>query len=81
MKEHPPCRVCLKYPLCIGKRLIKCHDLIEWLMEHKHNRKALSLRIRFFEEWCDKDISIITPKALRLEFKREKDHHSCMIAT
>jgi hypothetical protein len=81
MKEHPPCKECLKYPMCVGEWFIECHDLIKWLMEPIEDKNALGLRLRSFEEWTDKDISIITPKALCLEFKRAKDNHSCIIAT
>ena len=77
-----PCEECLKYPICASKDHIECDDLIEWLMEYyKVNTEVFVERINSYEKYVDKELSVITPHALCLDFKKEKDHHSCMIAT
>jgi len=77
-----PCKECLKHPICIRREEIDCHDLITWIMEyHKKDHEKFVKRLISYEALVNKEVSVVVEESLILQFKKGKDHHSCMIAT
>ena len=77
-----PCLTCLKYPICANKNELDCVDLIEWLMVFQTSSEDFRNRLGGFEAYWNKEVSIISSNqgSIYLYFKKEKDHHSCLIA-
>jgi hypothetical protein len=78
-----PCKLCLKFPICVSKPSILCKDLIQWLIPAKENFEhtpEFVRRLGWFESFYDREVSVITEKTICLYFKKEKDHHSCLVA-
>ena len=77
-----PCKECLKHPICIRKIEVYCHDLVTWIMEyHKINHEKFVERMTSYEDLVNKEVSVVVEEELILQFKKKKDHHSCMIVT
>lgn len=76
-----PCKECLKFAICKGRDHIDCRDVIKHLMEYyKVDTERFVRLLTEFEEYYDKEVAVITEVSICLDFKKEKDHHSCMIA-
>lgn len=75
-----PCTECLKFPICVSLNLITCSDLIKWLMKHNTDTEEFGKRLGGFEALYGREASVITEKSVQIYFKKEKDHHSCLIA-
>ncbi len=77
-----PCITCLKYPICASKDELECKDLVGWLTEHDIGIGKRATKIIEFEKWWDREILYMIgyQESAKLYFKKEKDHHQCLIA-
>lgn len=73
-----PCKTCLKYPVCKQKEEITCQDALKWLY-YDGLDVFPGTTITEVEKYFGRELSMIKNNSFVMKFKKEKDHHSCMI--
>ncbi len=74
MAVKPPCKECLKFPICKHKQEFECKDLVYWIVSSKNGERMI-----YLEKWWDKELASILCESGTIRFKKKKDQYSCLI--